>query len=193
MKDKILSNIAGFAFAFLVALVILLPYVDHLQPAIGPTLLIFIVAVIYARAEKTVKVKSFVPECKLEQHGDWIDLKAAETVYYGPGEFLMIPLGVAMELPKGYEAHILPRSSTYKRYHLLMANSMGIVDHGYCGDNDQWYFPAFATEEGTVQKGQRIAQFRIVKSMNNEHEYIKLKNVKTLDNKDRGGFGSSGI
>lgn len=193
MKNKILNAILEISLTFLLMLVILSPYVDGLQKAIGPTLIVAIVTAIYSRNEKVVKVKSFKPECKLERHGDWIDLKAAETVSYGPGEFLMIPLGIAIELPKGYEAHILPRSSTYKRYHLLMTNSMGIVDNEYCGDSDQWYFPALATEEGTVQKGQRIAQFRIVKSMNNDCDLVTLKDVKTLDNKNRGGFGSSGV
>ena len=120
--------------------------------------------------------------------GDWIDLRAAETVYIDGGEFAMIPLGVAMELPKGYEALVLPRSSTFKNYGILMVNSMGIIDESYCGDNDEWQFPAYATRDTIIQKNERICQFRII-----EHQpEIEIVPVDMLGNPDRGGVGSTG-
>jgi dUTP pyrophosphatase len=120
--------------------------------------------------------------------GDWIDLRAAETVRINPGEYKAVPLGVAMELPKGYEALIAPRSSTFKRYSVMLANSIGIVDESYKGDNDEWHFLAYATTYTTIPKGERICQFRIIK----HQPKIKLKEVKTLGNPNRGGIGSTG-
>src|SRR5574344_890131 len=87
---------------------------------------------------------------------DWIDLQASETVTLKAGEFRLIPLGVAIALPDGYEAHLVPRSSTFKNYGILQTNSMGVVDNSYCGDNDLWRFPAYATRDVTVEKGARI-------------------------------------
>ena len=135
-----------------------------------------------------IEVKYFDERCKLEQHGDWIDLKAAKDFHYHTGDSLMIPLGVAMKLPKGYEAHMLPRSSTFKRYGIIMTNSMGIIDEAYCGDDDQWHFPAYALRAGKICKGDRIAQFRVQK----HQECMKLVKVDALNNENRGGFGSSG-
>lgn len=121
--------------------------------------------------------------------GDWIDLKAGKTVHISRGEFVNIPLGIAMKLPKGYEAHVLPRSSTFKKYHILMANNMGIIDNSYCGRNDEWCFPAFAVEDTIITRGDRIAQFRIVKNQPD----IELVEVEDLKEPDRNGFGSSGV
>ena len=135
-----------------------------------------------------VKIKYFdktLPE--LECHGDWIDLYNKEEVSLKVSEHKLIDLNVAVKLPKGYEAHILPRSSTFKNYGLLIANSMGVVDNAYCGDNDEWKLSAIATKEITIPKGSRIAQFRIIPSQN-----VKLKTVENLGGIDRGGFGSSG-
>lgn len=120
--------------------------------------------------------------------GDWIDLRAAETVRINPGEYKAVPLGVAMELPRGYEALIAPRSSAFKRYSVMLANSIGIVDESYKGDNDEWHFLAYATTYTTIPKGERICQFRIIK----HQPKIKLKEVKTLGNPNRGGIGSTG-
>lgn len=120
--------------------------------------------------------------------GDWIDLRAAEDVTMNAGEFKMIPLGVAMELPPGYEAHVVPRSSTFKNFGIIQTNSPGIIDHSYCGDNDQWHFPAYALRQTTIHKGDRICQFRIVE---NQPE-LEFAIVEHLDNKDRGGLGSTG-
>ncbi len=119
---------------------------------------------------------------------DWIDLQAAENVDLKAGDFKLIPLGVAMQLPKGYEAHIIPRSSTFKNFGVIQANHMGMVDESYCGDNDQWYFPAIAMRDTSIKIGDRICQFRIM-----EHQpQLSFEVVETLGNKDRGGIGSTG-
>lgn len=120
--------------------------------------------------------------------GNWIDLRAAETVGMFAGESRLIPLGVAMELPEGYEAIIAPRSSTYGNYGIIQTNSIGIIDSSYCGDGDQWYFPALAMRNTTIHKGDRICQFRIIKRQPN----IEFMEVESLNNDDRGGFGSTG-
>lgn len=118
---------------------------------------------------------------------DWIDLAAAETVTLTKGEFKLIHLGVAMELPEGYEAHIAPRSSTFKNFKILETNSVGVVDRSYCGPNDWWKMAVYATEDTTINKGDRIAQFRIIENQ------PKLNFVEgELTGKDRGGFGSTG-
>lgn len=120
--------------------------------------------------------------------GDLIDLRCAEDTVIKKGELKLIPLGVAMELPKGYEAHVYPRSSTYKKHKILLSNSVGIIDESYCGDNDQWCFPAYATEDTFIEKNTRICQFRIF-----EHQpTIEFEEVETLGNSDRGGIGSTG-
>lgn len=121
--------------------------------------------------------------------GDWIDLKAGKTVHIKRGEYVNIPLGVAMKLPRGYEAHVLPRSSTFINYHILMTNSMGIIDNSYSGRNDEWHFPAYAVEDTVITRGDRIAQFRIVR---NQSE-VELIEVEDLTDNDRNGFGSSGV
>lgn len=119
---------------------------------------------------------------------DWIDLQATENVDLKAGDFKLIPLGVAMQLPKGYEAHIIPRSSTFKNFGVIQANHMGMVDESYCGDNDQWYFPAIAMRDTSIKIGDRICQFRIM-----EHQpQLSFEVVETLGNKDRGGIGSTG-
>lgn len=119
---------------------------------------------------------------------DWIDLQLAESVTLRAGEFRLLPLGVAIALPEGYEAHVVPRSSTFKNYGILQANSMGVVDNSYCGDNDQWRFPAYATRDVTLEKGLRLCQFRVM-----EHQpRLDFIAVDHLDGQDRGGFGSTG-
>lgn len=120
---------------------------------------------------------------------NWIDLRAAEDVELKQGDFRMIPLGVAMQLPQGYEAHIIPRSSTYKNFGIIQANHMGLIDESYCGDNDQWHFPAIAMRDTVIHAGDRICQFRIM-----EHQpRLYFVAVETLGNRDRGGIGSTGI
>lgn len=124
---------------------------------------------------------------KIEK-GDWIDLRAAEDVVMEKEEFRLIPLGVAMELPEGYEAHVVPRSSTFKHFGIIQTNSMGVIDESYKGDNDFWFFPAYALRNTEVKKGQRICQFRIVEKM----PEVELIEVDHLGNDDRGGHGSTG-
>lgn len=120
--------------------------------------------------------------------GDWIDLRAAEDVVLKAGEEATIPLGVAMELPAGYEALVAPRSSTFRKYGILMTNSIGIIDESYRGDNDEWQFPAYAMRDTEIKKNERICQFRIIK----HQPLIHLKEVDSLGNADRGGLGSTG-
>ena len=139
---------------------------------------------------ENIKVKMLAdiePPAAIEQ-GDWIDLRAAETILIVKGEFKYIPLGVAMPLPEGYEAIVTPRSSLFKRRGIIMTNSIGIMDEFYCGDNDEWKFPAYATRETIIPKGERICQFRIVK----HQPEIEFEIVDTLGNPDRGGYGSTG-
>lgn len=125
----------------------------------------------------------------IEDKSDWVDLRSAERVELKKGEFKLISLGVSMELPKGYEAHIAPRSSTFKNFGLLQTNSVGVVDESYCGDNDVWKFPAFATRDIIIEEGDRICQFRIIEKMKN----IYFEEVEFLNNEDRDGIGSTGI
>ena len=120
--------------------------------------------------------------------GDWIDLRAAEDVSMVAGQFKLIPLGVAMELPAGYEALVAPRSSTFKNLGILLANSIGIIDESYKGDNDEWHFPAYAVRDTFIRKNERICQFRIIK----HQPMIHLMEVDHLGNEDRRGIGSTG-
>lgn len=139
-----------------------------------------------------IKIKYFNKELekvKKIDNGDWIDLRSAQTVELKAGEFKLIPLGVAMELPEGYEAHVVPRSSTFKNFGIIETNSMGIIDQSYCGNEDQWFFPAYALRDTTINLNDRICQFRIVEKM----PKIQLEEVETLDNNNRGGHGSTGI
>lgn len=124
----------------------------------------------------------------IDGKSDWIDLRAAERIELKQGEFKLIPLGVAMQLPKGYEAHIVPRSSTYKNFGIIQTNHTGIVDESYCGPNDWWYMPAYALRDTVIEKNDRICQFRIQK---HQPEVI-FEEVDALTGQDRGGIGSTG-
>lgn len=135
-----------------------------------------------------IKYFTDVERIKEIEKGDWIDLRAAETVHFEPWEFQMIPLGVGMKLPVGYEAHIIPRSSLFKRHGLIQTNHMGLIDESYCGEEDQWIFPAYSTRGTVIEKNERICQFRIVK----KQEGITFKEVEHLEEESRGGFGSTG-
>lgn len=137
-----------------------------------------------------VKIKYFTDIDRIAKitKGDFIDLRAAEDVELKQGEYKLIPLGIAMELPKGYEAHVVPRSSTYKSFGIIQSNSMGVIDETYCGDNDQWMMPVIAMRDTIIKKNDRICQFRIM-----EHQpEINFIEVEELGNKDRAGFGSTG-
>lgn len=124
----------------------------------------------------------------IDGKSDWIDLRAAERIELKQGEFKLIPLGVAMQLPEGYEAHIVPRSSTYKNFGIIQTNHTGIVDETYCGPNDWWYMPAYALRDTIIEKNDRICQFRIQK----HQPEVVFEEVETLTGQDRGGIGSTG-
>lgn len=140
--------------------------------------------------KQTIKIKyhTDIPPIVVNPNGDWVDLRAAEDVTMKAGDFKLISLGVSMKLPDGYEAHIVPRSSTYKNWGIIQANHMGIIDNSYCGDNDIWRFPAIAIRDAHIYKNERICQFRIVK----KQPELEFKVVNKFDDADRGGFGSSG-
>lgn len=139
-----------------------------------------------------IKIKYFTDKidklCYIDGKSDWIDLRAAETVELKAGEFKLIPLGVAMQLPKEYEAHVVPRSSTFKNFGIIQTNSQGVIDETYCGANDQWFFPAYAVRDTVINVNDRICQFRIM-----EHQpRIEFVVDSLEDNADRGGHGSTG-
>lgn len=124
----------------------------------------------------------------IDGKSDWVDLRAAEDVELKKGEFRLIPLGVAMQLPKGYEAHIVPRSSTYKNFGIIQTNHCGIVDESYCGPDDWWFMPAYALRDTVIHKNDRICQFRI-----EQHQpQLVFEEVKQLEHENRGGIGSTG-
>lgn len=137
-----------------------------------------------------VKIKYHTNILPLEKNekGDWIDLRAAKDVDMTAGDYFLIPLGVSMKLPEGYEAHVVPRSSTFKKWGIIQANHMGIIDNSYSGDEDQWHFPAIALRTTHIRKNDRICQFRLVKNQ----EPIEFIETDHLDNINRGGFGSTG-
>lgn len=137
-----------------------------------------------------IKIKYYndIRPLEILDNGDWIDLRAAEDVNLEKGDFRLISLGVSMKLPDGYEAHIVPRSSTFKHWGIIQANHMGVIDNSYCGDNDIWKFPAIATRDAVIYKNDRICQFRIMK----KQPCVKFDTVEHLNGPDRGGFGSSG-
>ncbi|EQB4340936.1 TPA: dUTP diphosphatase [Clostridium botulinum] len=148
--------------------------------------------------------------------GDWIDVRACNikvvmntkglkkesesnlftkihngktTVYYRKDDVLKIKLGFSMELPTEYEAYVLPRSSTFKNYGLLLVNSEGVIDESYCGNNDEWMMIFYATRDGEIELGERMGQFRIQEKM----PTLKFIEVEDLGNEDRGGIGSTGV
>lgn len=125
----------------------------------------------------------------IEGKSDWIDLRAAESVELKEGDFKLISLGVSMELPAGYEAHVAPRSSTFKNFGVIQTNGVGVIDESYCGDDDIWMMPVLAMRDTLIEKGDRICQFRIMKKM----EEVQLEEVRVLENKNRDGLGSTGI
>lgn len=137
-----------------------------------------------------IKIKYFSDVGKIEkiESGDWIDLRSAEDVSMKAGEFKLIKLGVGMILPHDFEAHVVPRSSTFKNWGIIQANSMGVIDNSYSGENDQWHFPAIAMRDTEIKKNDRICQFRIVRRMDN----VDIVKVDHLNEISRGGIGSTG-
>ncbi|SFG11340.1 dUTP pyrophosphatase [Lachnospiraceae bacterium C7] len=142
---------------------------------------------------ETIKIKYFTEEIEklkyIDGKSDWIDLRVSEEVELKKGDFKLIPLGVAMQLPAGYEAHLVPRSSTFKNFGLIQTNSMGVIDCSYCGDEDMWRMPVLATRDITLHVNDRICQFRIVKNQ----PQINFEETDKLEGVNRGGFGSTGI
>ena len=138
-----------------------------------------------------IKIKYNPDLAKIEkiEVGDWIDLRAAENVKLSTGEFKLINLGISMKLPEGYEAHVVPRSSTFKTWGILQTNSMGIIDNSYSGTNDIWRVPAYAIRDTEIKVNDRLCQFRIVK----KQPQVEFIEVDKLDDTDRGGFGSTGV
>ena len=138
-----------------------------------------------------IKVKYFtdgIEELACVPGSDWVDLRCAEETVLKAGEYRLIPLGIAVALPEGYEAHVVPRSSTFRNYGILQTNSMGVVDGSYCGDGDQWRRPVYATRDTVIPKNTRICQFRVVENQ----PPLTFLRVERLENPDRGGFGSTG-
>ncbi|MEO2508051.1 deoxyuridine 5'-triphosphate nucleotidohydrolase [Clostridium paraputrificum] len=150
-----------------------------------------------------IRIKYFEESTKLKKiaKGNWIDVYANKDVFVKVNERAMIPLGFALELPRGWEAHLAPRSSTFKTWGIIQTNSVGVVDDTYIGDNDQWHMPVYCLEgkgtelidgeeiKGTwIRKGDKIAQFRIMEVM----PEIEFYEVESFGNSDRGGFGSTG-
>lgn len=141
---------------------------------------------------KEIKIKYFSSEieklCYIDGKSDWIDLRSAADVELKAGEFQLIPLGVGMKLPEGYEAHVVPRSSTFKNFGIIQTNHMGVIDNTYCGDNDQWYMPVYAVRDTKISVNDRICQFRIMENQ----PRITFTQTDRLEENDRGGFGSTG-
>ena len=117
-----------------------------------------------------------------------IDLKKDTKLEYKKGDIIKFGLGVAMELPEGYEAEIRPRSSTFKKYGLIQTNSVGTIDNSYKGDNDEWMVEFVAMRDGAINRFDRVCQFRIWKNQPS----FEFEEVDRLENEDRGGFGSTG-
>lgn len=173
---------------------------------------------------KVKRLNKDIPLPHITEKGDWIDLRAAETVVLDAPQSgtlktttvdgvkvshrdvtfdnKLIKLGVAMQLPKGFEAVLLPRSSTYIKFGIIAGNSEGVIDQSYCGDNDEWKFSAIALENTTIKEGDRICQFRIQPSQKATmwqklrwllSSGVKIVEVKSLSSHSRGGFGTTGI
>lgn len=141
--------------------------------------------------EKEIKIKYFdkdIEKIKTIDKGDWVDLRSAIDIDLKQGEFKLIPLGIGMILPSGYEAHIVPRSSTFKNFGVIQTNHQAVIDESYCGDNDQWLYPIYALRDTHICKNDRICQFRIVE----KQPKLSFVEVQKLNEEDRGGFGSTG-
>ena len=138
-----------------------------------------------------IKVKYFTDKIdKLEmlETGDWCDLRVAEDVHMEAGEYRLLHLGVAMQLPSGYEAIVAPRSSTYKNWGIVLANSIGVIDCSYCGSQDEWRAPVIALTDTDIPANTRLFQFRVQKNQ----PKLNFITVDELDNPNRGGLGSTG-
>lgn len=141
---------------------------------------------------ETIQIKYFSDQIEklryIDGKSDWIDLRAAQDVELKAGEYRLIPLGVGMKLPAGYEAHVVPRSSTFKNFGIIQTNHYGVIDESYCGDHDQWHVPVYALRDTVIHVNDRICQFRIMK----HQPSIRFEETDALSETDRGGFGSTG-
>lgn len=135
-----------------------------------------------------VKYHADILPLEMNEKGDWVDLRAAQDMKLWEGCSYRIPLGISVELPEGYEAHVAPRSSTFKNWGIIQTNSVGVIDNSYCGDNDIWMMPVYATRFAEIKKNDRICQFRIVE----KQPHLEFETVDHLSNEDRGGFCSTG-
>lgn len=139
-----------------------------------------------------IKIKYFSDKIEklryIDGKSDWIDLRCAEEISLKKGDFKLIPLGIGMKLPKGYEAHVVPRSSTFKNFGIIQTNHMGVIDYTYSGDNDQWFMPVYAVRDTEIHVNDRVCQFRVMENQ----PAIEFDEVDHLDETDRGGFGSTG-
>lgn len=187
LKDIITNTIANAIFILIVTLAIALGITSPI------ILVLSLIAGVFMALDKDVeiKIKYFDPSISPIEKisvGDWIDLRVAETVELKAGEYKAIPLGIGMILPDGYEAIVAPRSSTFKNYGVILANSIGVIDNSYSGDGDEWHFLAYATRDTKIIKNDRICQFRIVKNQ----PTIRFLIVEKLRQISRGGIGSTG-
>lgn len=188
---KSLANLMVYAVA-----AVAMAYAVIMDLTVPLWYVIVFIAVVFAvsmfcNRGKRIRVKYFVKGLEpLEKIsvGDWIDLRAGETVSLKKGDYYLIRLGVGMILPAGWEALVLPRSSTPQNFGIVVANSMGVIDNDYCGDGDEWRFPAIAVRDTVIRKGDRIAQFRI---MENQPK-LYFDTVSNLKANNRGGIGSTG-
>lgn len=139
-----------------------------------------------------IKVKYFDDEieklCYVDGKSDWIDLRSAKDISLKKGEFALIPLGVGMILPQGYEAHVVPRSSTFKNFGIIQTNHQGVIDCSYCGDDDQWFMPVLAIRDTKICKNDRICQFRIMENQP-KLTFVETQSLALIN---RGGHGSTG-
>ena len=144
------------------------------------------------QVEAKLKIKYHVKELEklryIDGKSDWIDLRVAENVSMKQGEYRLISMGISVEIPKGYEMLIVPRSSAYKNFGILQTNAMGVVDESFCGDNDIIHMPILAMRDTEIHINDRIGQFRLMPHQPEVH-FIE---VEHLDNEDRGGFGTTG-
>ena len=135
-----------------------------------------------------VKYHTDILPLEMNEKGDWVDLRAAQYMKLREGCNYYIPLGISVELPEGYEAHIAPRSSTFKNWGIIQTNSVGVIDNSYCGDNDIWMMPVYATRFTEIKKNDRVCQFRIME----KQPHLEFETVDHLGNDNRGGFGITG-
>lgn len=181
----IVKGVSSIAFATLMAAIAVLIWLDHPQGHVSAN---------PSDKEIKIEIKYFTDGVdKIDYIGgaeksNWIDLRAAEEVNLRAGEAKLIPLGIGMKLPQGYEAHIVPRSSTHKNFGIIQTNHFGVIDNSYCGDGDQWMFPAYALRDTTIHVNDRICQFRIEKNQ----PVISFIEVNRLYDANRGGIGSTG-